>query len=267
VGLLDFLKGKGAPPVKGVPASPAGASAENGKAAPAAHEPDLGCLLCGKRLVDGRTQPAACALCGASRSSSSRCAAGHVVCDACRGAEAADVVEQVCAATAERDPAALALRLLQLPALRGPGAEHRFLVPAVLLAAWSNATGLGAARRAELVALARRRSGSVPACGEEGGCGAAAGAGTFVSIAAGAAGASGPDGPSLALAERMAARAASLVGESGSRCCKRDSLLSILAAARFVREHLAIELPAQGTGCERTGRSAECLGSGCPFDR
>jgi hypothetical protein len=257
VGLLDFLKGKGAPSVKGRGEAPGAPAPE---ARPAV---DLGCLLCGEELVAAAgARPAACVLCGAARPPSQRCSRGHAACAACLAGAPRDVVERVCAATPERDPVALALRLLELPALRAGGADHGFLVPAVLIATWANATGR-ATDRAALVAEARRRAATEPGCRDEGHCGAAQGAGTFVAIAA----AARPGGDDGALAARMAARAASLVGESGSRCCKRDSLLSLLAAARFAREHLDAELPAQGIGCERSGRSAECMGSGCPFNR
>lgn len=263
MGLFDFLKGKGASPANGTPAAvgaPGGAQA-------VAAEPDLGCLVCGKVLAYGQaTRPMACALCGASRPSTVRCQAGHFVCETCHGGEARDVIERVCATTTERDPVALAVRLMQLPALKLHGPEHHFLVPAVLVATWSNATG-GEAGRAERVAEARRRSDELSggACGTQGACGAAVGAGTFVAIATDA---TPLDGEARGLANRMTARALSLVGETGgSRCCKRDSLLSILAAARFTREHLKVELPAHGVGCEWSGRNRECLGGGCPFNR
>jgi hypothetical protein len=256
VGLFDFLKGKTAEAARpSAPASP-----------PAGEPHDLGCLVCGKALLRGEaSRPLACALCGERRPATVRCPDGHFVCDACERADAKDVIEKVCAATTERDPVALAVRLMQLPALKVHGAEHRFLVPAVLLATWSNATGAGA-RRAERVAEARRRAEADPgaACDGSRGCGAVDGAGTFVAIATAAA---PTDGATAALADTMMARARAVVGEAGSRCCKRDSLLSILAAARFAREHLDVDLPARGIGCDWTGRGADCMGSGCPFNR
>jgi hypothetical protein len=226
-----------------------------------------GCLVCGKALVYlPASERVACALCGAGHESPARCAAGHFVCDGCHSGEAKDVIERTCAATEEKDPVTLALRLMRHPALKLHGPEHHFLVPAVLVATFSNARGEGA-KRAERVAEARKRSEPVLGsfCGIQGACGAAIGTGTFVAIATGS---SPVKGKERALANRMTARALTVVGQMDSaRCCKRDALLSILAAARFAREHLAVEMPASGPACEWSGDNRECAGGACPFNR
>ena len=226
-----------------------------------------GCLVCGEALVYlPVSERMACALCAAEHDSPARCGAGHFVCDACHSGSAKDVIERTCATSEERDPVALALRLMRHPALSLHGPEHHFLVPAVLLAAFSNARGEGA-RRAERVAEARRRSEPMGGgfCGIQGACGAAIGAGTFVAIATGS---SPVKGKERGLANRMTARALTLVGQVDSaRCCKRDALLSILAAARFAREHLAVEMPSAGPSCQWSGDNRECAGGACPFNR
>jgi hypothetical protein len=242
-----------------------------GEPAPAAKAPSgphaSGCVVCGKALAYlPVSQRMSCALCGAAHDSPARCASGHFVCDACHSAPAKDVIERTCAMTEEKDPVALALRLMRHPALKLHGPEHHFLVPAVLVAAWSNARGEGA-KRAERVAEARRRSEPVLGsfCGIQGACGAAIGTGTFVAIATGA---SPLQGKERGLANRMTARALTVVGQMDSaRCCKRDALLSILAAARFAREHLAVEMAASGPACEWSGDNRECAGGACPFNR
>jgi hypothetical protein len=226
-----------------------------------------GCLVCGADLSYlAASAPMTCALCGAGRDSAARCAAGHFVCDACHAAPAREVIERTCAASEERDPVALAVRLMRHPALKLHGPEHHFLVPAVLLAALWNARG-EPGRRAEAVREARRRSEPVAGgfCGLQGACGAGIGAGIFVALATG----STPlDGPARGLANRMTARALDVVSRTGgARCCKRDSFLSILAAARFAREHLGVALPARGPACEWSAVNRECLGEACPFHR
>jgi hypothetical protein len=66
----------------------------------------------------------------------------------------------------------------------------------------------------------------------------------------------------------MTARALDVVSRTGgARCCKRDSFLSILAAARFAKEHLGVTLPARGPACEWSDVNRECLGETCPFHR
>src|SRR5512139_1120616 len=152
--------------------------------APTAAHAETGCLVCGAPLVYlAASEAMTCALCGAARPSNARCAAGHYACDACHAAPAKDVIERTCAATDETDPIALAVRLMRHPAVKMHGPEHHFLVPAVLLAAYSNARR-EPQKRAERVAEARRRVAPIlgGSCGLLGTCGAAIGTGAFVSI-------------------------------------------------------------------------------------
>ncbi len=250
---------RNAPPPSAPGAEPEPAAAGEGHA--------TGCVVCGRELVYlPATTTMTCALCGASKDSAARCAAGHYVCDGCHAAPAKDVIEKVCAATDEKDPMVLALRLMRHPALKLHGPEHHFLVPAVLLAAWSNAKGEGA-KRAERVAEARRRSDPILGgfCGLQGVCGAAIGTGTFVSVATGA---TPLEGKKRGLANRMTARALTVVGATdAARCCKRDSMLSILAAVKFANEHLGGKLVAKGAACEWCDVNLECGGAACPFNR
>lgn len=228
---------------------------------------ETGCLVCGAALVYlAASAPMTCALCGAERTSTARCVAGHFACDACHAAPARDLIERACAASEDADPIALAVRLMRHPSVKMHGPEHHFLVPAVLLAAWSNARREPEQRVAR-VAEARRRSEPVLGgfCGIQGACGAGIGAGTFVAIATG----STPlKGPQRGLSNRMTARALDVIARTeGARCCKRDAFLALLAAARFAREHLGVDLPARGPACEWSAVNAECTGDACPFHR
>ncbi len=226
-----------------------------------------GCVVCGKPIAYAKaSERLSCALCGAAKDSTARCKAGHFVCDACHAAPAKDVIERTCVASDERDPIALALRLMRHPALKLHGPEHHFLVPAVLLATWSNARGEGK-RKAERVAEARRRSEPVAGgfCGVQGACGAAIGTGTFVALATEATPLRGKE---RGLANRMTSAALAIIGRvDAARCCKRDALLSILAAAKFARENLKVDLPATGPSCEWSNVNGECAGGACPFNR
>lgn len=226
-----------------------------------------GCLVCGEELVYLATsEEMRCALCGAPRVSNARCVAGHHACDACHASPAKDVIERACAATEETDPIALAVRLLRHPSVKMHGPEHHFMVPAVLLATWSNARG-EPGKRAERVAEARRRSEPVLGgfCGVQGACGAAVGTGIFVAVATGSTPLRGPE---RGLSNRMTVRALDVVSRTdGPRCCKRDSFLSLLAAARFAKEHLGVALPARGPECEWSEKNGECIGEACPFHR
>lgn len=226
-----------------------------------------GCLVCGAPIVYlAASEPMRCALCGAERESAARCAAGHHACDGCHAWPAKDVIERACVASDETDPVALAVRLMRHPSVKLHGPEHHFMVPAVLLAAFSNARG-EPERKAERIAEARRRSEPVLGgfCGLQGACGAGIGTGTFVALAAGA---TPMKGPERGLANRMTARALDVVSRTGgARCCKRDSFLAILAAARFAKAHLGVDLPARGPACEWSAANRECTGDACPFNR
>ncbi len=245
---------------------PPGPAAPTGSMTPDV-PPLSGCVVCGAELVYlPAAEPLRCVHCGGAFESAARCPAGHYVCDVCHSGSAKDVIASACAGTDATDPVELALGLMRHPSVKLHGPEHHFMVPAVLLATYANATG-APERRAAWVAEARRRSEPVLGgfCGLQGACGAAIGTGIFVAIATG----STPlDGPRRGLANRMTARALDVVSRTGgARCCKRDSLLSILAAARFAGQHLGVALPARGVACEFSERNAQCLEEGCPFYR
>ncbi len=232
-------------------------------AAPTGHA--TGCLLCGAELVYlDRTEPMACALCGATAPGHARCASGHFACDACHAGDAKDVVERICTHSESRDPVEMALQAMRHPRVKMHGPEHHFLVPAALVAAWTNARG-EPGRRAALVDEARRRSEPVAGgfCGMQGACGAGIGVGTFVSIATGA---SPLKGPERGLANLATAKALELVARTGGpRCCKRDSFLSLLSGIRFARRHLGVSLGGRGPRCEWSEVNRQCIEQDCPF--
>ena len=239
---------------------PAAASAAPASPA-AAGGASTGCLLCGAGPAAPPAAPARCALCGGERLPAEACASGHALCEPCLTGPVADVIERACAASDERDPVALALRVLRHPRVRPGPSEYDQLVPSVLVAAWTTARGEVAAR-AERVREARARVPARPA-GRPDGRGAAAGAGTFVALAAEAAGGA-RDG---ALVDRAIARAQAIIGSGADAACeRRNALVAVLAAARVARE-LGTELPARGLSCENAGKNPSCVGAGCPFNR
>ncbi len=224
-----------------------------------------GCLLCGAALVySERTEVLRCDLCGTSGPGTARCAEGHFACDACHGADAKDVVERICAATTSCDPVEIALVAMRHPAVKMHGPEHHFLVPAALVAAWSNVRG-EEALRASRVAEVRKRSAPVAGgfCGVQGACGAGIGVGTFVSVVTGA---TPLTGDRRGLANLATAQALQLIaGTGGPRCCKRDSWLSLLAGVRFARERLDTRMPARGPRCGFSEMNQQCIEGECPF--
>lgn len=221
------------------------------------------CAICAAPL-EYATGPveATCDLCGVVERALITCPAGHYVCDACHGKAAMDVARSLLAATGETDPAVLAERLMALPSLTMHGPEHHALVPAVLVAAARNA---GHPVGDDAVEKALERGGRVPGgwCGYYGACGAAVGVGVAVSVLTAATPLRGRE-RSLSLAATSAALARML--DDGPRCCKRATRVAIASGVEFLRENLAIDLPADGrVACAHSDRNAQCLGAACAY--
>jgi hypothetical protein len=225
-----------------------------------------GCLVCGKEIAylpEPREIP--CEVCGRVERTDTTCVDGHYVCDRCHRLPAVDVITAFCERSGSRDPVTMAIALMHHSSMKMHGPEHHYLIPAVLLTAWSNARGehdllpgrLGKAReRAEWV-----KGGF---CGFLGDCGASVGTGIFVSIVLGATPLSGEE---WRLANRMTARALSVIAEHGGpRCCKRNTFLALREAVAFAREELGTEMELPGEiRCTFSPLNRECRREACPF--
>ena len=224
-----------------------------------------GCLGCGADLIYSlKAQPMVCAGCGATQPSRARCERGHFYCDHCHSGSAVDAIEQICLTSDQQNPLALALTAMRHPKVKMHGPEHHFLAPAVLVSAWCNLRG-EEHRKTALLAEVRRRSEPVLGgfCGYQGACGAAIGAGIFVSLVTDSNPVAGrPRGLSI----RATAEAMKIIGDMAApRCCKRDTFLALLAAARFAHKHLGIDLPTRRVECEFHEMNRECIADACPF--
>ncbi|KAF0220836.1 MAG: hypothetical protein FD174_833 [Geobacteraceae bacterium] len=225
-----------------------------------------GCLICGYELTClPEAEKLACEYCGKRFSTDVCCINYHYVCDRCHSLSANDLIEQCCLTTRLTDPLKIAATLMKNPQIKVHGPEHHFLVPAVLLAAYYNATR-DVSRKEGAIAKARARSEDVKGgfCGFHGACGAAIGTGIFVSLITGATPLAKQE---WRLSNLMSATSLQVIAENGGpRCCKRDSFLAISAAANFVKEHFAVELPAEDRiSCEFAILNRECLGAECRF--
>ena len=242
----------------------AGAEGEGGMIVAAEHR--TGCLVCGKEITylpEPREIP--CVICGGVHRTDAACIEGHYVCDRCHRLPALDVITAFCEHSDSRDPVAMAMTLMHHPSVKMHGPEHHYLVPAVLLTAWSNARGERDLLPGRLE-KARQRSEWVKGgfCGLLGDCGASVGTGIFVSVVLGATPLSVGE---WRLANRMTARALSVIAEHGGpRCCKRNTFLALREAVAFAREELGteMELPAE-IRCTFSPMNRECRGEACPF--
>lgn len=225
-----------------------------------------GCLSCGAELAYlERAEPMVCAGCGRTLESHARCVDGHFFCDVCHSGETVDVIERLCLDSAETDPVALTLRVMRHPKVKMHGSEHHFLTPAALLAAYANLRSEPAERKASLLAEAKKRASQVPGgtCGYWGACGAGIGAGIFVSLVTGATPRSKEP---WALAQAMTSEVLGVYARlGGPRCCKRNTWLATLAAAKFARLHLEVPMRARGARCEFSPINPDCHKQDCPF--
>lgn len=223
-----------------------------------------GCLLCGKPLrYEREASLRRCAVCGEERLSACACEDGHYVCDACHSAGLDLFFIPYLLQSREASPLLLLEQVMQLPRVHMHGPEHHVIVPCVLLTAFHNCGG-GNDLKADL-STAIKRAKQVPggACGYWGVCGAAAGAGIYMSVLTG----SNPvNEAAWAIPQKLAARCLNRIAEiGGPRCCKRTSRLCIQEAAAFTGELFGIEMPGAQIRCTYTKENRECIGRSCPY--
>jgi hypothetical protein len=225
-----------------------------------------GCLICSADLVYlSDTEKISCELCGIETASSVKCKLGHFICDNCHSLSANEWIEQFCLNSQEDNPVRLADTLMKSPLVNMHGPEHHFLVPAVLLTASYNVQN-EVDKKKNALRKTRERAEKVLGgiCGFWGTCGAAVGTGIFLSIYS--------DITPLSvvnwrLANQLTADTLKVIAaHGGPRCCKRDSFLAIKQAAKFIEQHLKIQLNiSDPILCDYSDLNKECLHGNCPF--
>ena len=223
-----------------------------------------GCLLCGKPLrYEREASVRRCAVCGKEYLSTCVCEAGHYVCDDCHSAGLDDFFVPFLLQSRENSPLLLLEEILKMPRVHMHGPEHHVIVPCVLLTAFHNCGG-GNDLKADLSA-ALKRAKQVPGgtCGYWGVCGAAAGAGIYMSVLTG----SNPvNEAAWAIPQKLVSRCLNSLAEiGGPRCCKRSSRLCIQEAAAFTKELFGIEMPVPQIRCTYMKENRECIGRRCPW--
>jgi hypothetical protein len=226
-----------------------------------------GCLVCGAELLYAVPNlERSCHYCGVQESGSVACLNGHFVCDACHSCSANDLIERYAAASRSLEAMSMASILMRDPRIKMHGPEHHFLVPAVLVAAYCNATAMPQEEKTEMISKARRRAEDVRggSCGFSGNCGAAVGTGIFVSLVTGATPLSRKE---WRLANLMTSESLRAIAERGGpRCCKRDSFLAISTSVGFLQKELGMTLPLEKrVRCEFSSLNKECLKEDCPY--
>jgi hypothetical protein len=234
---------------------------------PIVAEYGTGCLICGDELhysVHFTTRT--CFYCGVMKETNSYCGSGHYVCDTCHNASANDLIERYCCSTDSTSPLSLAITLMKNPLVKMHGPEHHFLVPAVLLAAFYNQKRAEDINVAEKIGQARKRAEDVKGgfCGFWGACGAAIGAGIFMSLVTGATPLSDSE---RKLSNMITAECLRVIAENGGpRCCKRESFRAIITTVEFVEREFGVVLPIElPDACVFTRLNGECIRNRCRF--
>ena len=265
-----------------------------------------GCLVCGAALdyAAGASQ-ASCHYCGRDEAADVRCAEGHFVCDTCHelsdGSHLLDmtgdpartgkavgidlregrvsavidealrradddqraVIEAACKHSTDRHMAPLLQRLRAHPKMKIHGPEHHAMVPGVILA---NYRAHGGEVTDEVLGRAVRRGAKVPGghCGFWGACGAGVGVGLAFGAILGSSPVKGEErGLINEVTSRVLARLAAL---RAPRCCHRDSMLALQAAAEFSSEYLDVTLRyGDPAPCDQVEKNKECIEERCPL--
>ena len=201
-----------------------------------------GCLVCGSELIYiDKDESNNCVYCGNAFTSNVKCVNSHYVCDSCHSLSANDLIEQYCINSDSTSPMKMANELMHNQKIHMHGPEHHFLVPAVLIAAYCNATEEKVLKISRLK-KAKTRAEKVPGgyCGTHGTCGAAVGTGIYISIISDATSLSTDEWRLCNLMTSKALYKIAMAG--GPRCCKRDTYIAIEEAIYFTKENFDTEL-------------------------
>lgn len=223
-----------------------------------------GCMVCGSPLVYHlQEQAATCSFCHDAHKTSALCKQGHFVCDRCHAQDALQVIEHLCLTARETDMLALLEQIRRHPAMPTNGPEHHGLVPGIILATYRN---LGGSVTQETLRTGIRRGAQTVggSCAYTGICGAATGVGVAFGLILEA----NPLKPTERQQVQLAVQAASagIAGQHAARCCQRDCVLALQAAARISERLLPICLQAQTvSGCRQQQQNRECQGKACPL--
>ncbi|MDR3148720.1 MAG: DUF5714 domain-containing protein [Oscillospiraceae bacterium] len=223
----------------------------------------MGCLICGAPIrYHKSSRKLKCSVCGAVHETETACARGHFVCDTCHSGGAVALARAVCMRADSTDPWEIALEIIRTPAVQMHGPEHHVIVGFALAAAYCNYKN----KRSylpKLLEVIEKRGIRIPGgtCGYWGACGAALGAGVFLSSVLGSTPLKGGG-----LCNRLTARCLNAIADvSDIRCCKRNLGIAVRETTLFLREQGLADLPAPNIICEFSPRNRECIGSACPW--
>ena len=224
------------------------------------------CLICESELTyREKADSLKCVFCGKTEGTNTFCKNNHHVCSSCKSCDAKEIIRKFCLHSDQSDAIEMATLLMKHPALKMHCRDHHFLVPSVLLKTYYAETG-ETDKLQKGIEEAFQRASFIPedSCSQLGTCGAAVGAGIFISIIKQVHNLS--ETP-LRHANLITSEALKDVAEnSGPRCCKRNTYLTIHRSVRFMVKYLNVNLsfPQQKT-CTFFKNNKDCIKLACPY--
>lgn len=224
-----------------------------------------GCMICGSPLKYSDTGiMRECILCGKTSMTRAVCENGHFVCDLCHEKSSVSSVKDKCLGLKSKNPVEIFLFLVSSPDVHMHGPEHHIITGASLLTAIHNSGeefDLSSALD-EMVDRGKQTPGGM--CGYWGCCGAAVSCGMAISILTECTPLSEE---AWGLSNTVVSRCLGELGRiGGPRCCKRDSMLSLITAAKFLEESFGVELELpEKVRCSYSSENRQCLKERCPF--
>ena len=219
------------------------------------------CRICEQDLLE---QPSrgTCTYCGREEASEWSCPGGHTTCESCRTACSDDVIERACLHSDSRNPLELAELIMRHPAFHAYGDEHHTLAAPVILAALRNRGVPGVTKEGIRTSITRLKGIPSSVCGTRGDCGAAASAGTVMSILRGATPLS--DGERTEALRATAQTLVRIAERGGPRCCKQSVFEAIHCTWERLQGEFGLEaLPPHA--CTFAGKLKDCKATRCPY--
>ena len=239
-----------------------------------------GCLICGSKIVYfDNEKEVDCSVCGKEFSSNALCEKGHFVCDECHRKKGFEDIKAIARLSSSINPIEIADEMMGMDTIHMHGPEHHFLVAVALLTSYSNLKKSDELEEKnpcnlydseginnDIIFKAEERALKVPGgiCGFWGSCGAAIGAGIFISIITEA---TPLTVESWSKANLAVSNALKTISENGGpRCCKRNTFLAITTTVDFLGEYFDVHLEMPETiECKYYSRNNECKLNKCIY--
>lgn len=224
------------------------------------------CPICGqpmRRLL--KPKKLVCYFCDQTTEGDSTCKAEHFICEACRLANAQEIIEKIGLAATETDPIKIADKLMLHPAFPVYGIEHHCMAAVAMFKAVKNAKGEKVDKKdiKKLTTLTEKLP--YGSCGFLGVCGAAAGVGAAFSALLGASYTSDKE---RSIAMEAASRAnLAIAKEGGPRCCVASVYTALEEGSKVAKEVFHIDLKPSPPlkRCKFVTRAEDCRRLRCRF--